>query len=254
MNCKLASLYLDAFVDGELKASVERDLKAHLRDCLACQGAVWEIREFRSLFKRHAPRFKAPLQLRARVLSITHRYRAKPSFSLLRHAWIGAAAVLVLGAGVGFLALAPDQGKELSKEAVTDYSESVSAEPLVELASADFSVLKPWFSNQIGFSPPAIDLRDLGYELKGGRVAWLDKRAVVALVYKRGDEVLMIYCWPPKQAPVSYSQRSVDGYRVYVWCNTQCNYVLVERSNDPKISQFVDSSQDQSDQPGPVSY
>jgi anti-sigma factor RsiW len=253
MNCDLESPNLDAFVDGELESGVERAVQEHLRSCLACQNRVWEIREFRSLFRRRAPRFKAPLQLRARVLSITQRWRAKPSFGVLRYAWIGAAAVLVLGAMVGFLASAPDHGKELAKEAVVDYSQSGSAAPLVELASADFGVLKPWFSNKIGFTPPAIDLRNYGYELTGGRVALLGKRSVVALVYKRGTDILTIYCWPPNQEPVGYSERSADGYCVYIWANSQCNYVLVERSDDPKISQFVDSFQDQSGA-GAVSY
>jgi anti-sigma factor RsiW len=253
MKCDLTNLKLDAFVDRELEPGVERAVEEHLRNCPACQSRVWEIREFRSLFRRCAPRFRAPLQLRARVLSITQRRRAKPSFGVLRTAWIGAAAVLVLGAMVGFLASAPDHGKELSKEAVVDYSRSGSAVPLVELASADFGVLKPWFSNKIGFAPPTIDLRNYGYELTGGRVALLGKRSVVALVYKRADAVLIIYCWPPNQEPVGYSERSADGYRVYLWANSQCNYVLVERSNDPKISQFVDSFQDQSGA-GAVSY
>jgi len=253
MNCDLTNLKLDAFVDRELEPGVERAVEEHLRNCPACQSRVWEIREFRSLFRRCAPRFRAPLQLRARVLSITQRRRAKPSFGVLRTAWIGAAAVLVLGAMVGFLASAPDHGKELSKEAVVDYSRSGSAVPLVELESADFGVLKPWFSNKIGFAPPTIDLRNYGYELTGGRVALLGKRSVVALVYKRADAVLVIYCWPPNQEPMGYSERSADGYRVYLWANSQCNYVLVERSNDPKISQFVDSFQDQSGA-GAVSY
>jgi anti-sigma factor RsiW len=253
MNCDLARLNLDAFVDGELDPGVERAVEEHLRDCLACQSTVWEIREFGSLFRRRAPRFKAPLQLRARVLSITQRWRAKPSFGVLRNAWIGAATVLVLGAMAGFLASAPDHGKELSKEAVVDYSQSGPAAPLVELASADFGVLKPWFSNKIGFAPPTIDLHNYGYELTGGRVALLGKRSVVTLVYKRANEVLRIYCWPPNQEPVGYSERSADGYWVYIWANSQCNYVLVERSDDPKISQFVDSFQDQSGA-GAVSY
>ncbi|MBV8278625.1 MAG: zf-HC2 domain-containing protein [Verrucomicrobia bacterium] len=251
MNCDSASPYLDAFVDGELDSGVECALEEHLRNCSACQSAVWEIREFRSQFQGIAPRFKAPLQLRARVLSITYRSRVKPSFSMVRHAWIAAAAVLILSTIVVFLASAPDHSNELSKEAAIDYSRSISAQPIVELASADFSVLKPWFSKKVGFAPPAIDLRDYGYELAGGRVALLGKRPVVALMYKRANDVLIIYCWPPQQEPVGYSQRSVSGCRVYIWANSQCNYVLVERSDDPKISQFVDSFQDQT---APVSY
>jgi len=251
MNCDSASSYLDAFVDGELDPGVESALEDHLRTCSACQTAVWEIREFRSLFRSRAPRFKAPLQLRLRVLSVTRRVRAKPSVRMLRYAWIAAAAVLVLGAMARFIASAPDHGKELSEEALTDYSQSGSAGTLVELASADFSVLKPWFTKKVGFAPPAIDLRDYGYELAGGRVALLAKRPVVALVYNRANDRLIIYCWPPEQGPVVYSERSVDGYRVYIWANSQCNYVLVERSDDPRISQFVDSFQEQT---APVSY
>ena len=253
MKCEIASRFLDAFVDGELEPDVERALEEHLCTCSACQSAVWEIREFRSLFRKHAPRFKAPLQLRFRILSIPHGVRAKPSLSLLRYASIAAAALVVLGAMVGFLVSAPDHSKQLSKEAVVDYSQSSSAEPLVELASADFGVLRPWFSDKVGFAPPAIDLRDYGYELAGGRVALLGKRPVVALVYKRANEILTIYCWPPNQGPVSYSERILDGCCVYIWANSQCNYLLVDRSHDPKIGQFVDSFQDQTG-PGPVSY
>ncbi|MBV8101655.1 MAG: anti-sigma factor [Verrucomicrobia bacterium] len=252
MKCDSASPYLDAFVDGELEPGVERALEEHLRTCSACQSAVWEIREFRLLFRRSAPRFKAPLQLRLKLLSITQRVRAKPSVPKL-YAWIAAAAVLVFGALAVFLVSAPDHGKELSKDAVVDYSRSITAEPLVELASGDFSALKAWFSDKVGFTPPAIDLRRYGYELAGGRVALLGKRPVVALVYKQANDVLIIYCWPPDQDAVGYSQRSVDGCCVYVWANSQCNYVLVERSDDPKICQFVDSFQDKTG-PAPASY
>ena len=250
MNCDSANPYLDAFVDGELDPGVERVLEEHLRICSDCQSAVWEIREFRSLFKASAASFKAPLELRLRVLNMTQRVRAKPSVPK-PYAWMAAAAVLILGAMVVFLVSAPDHGKELSKEAAVDYSRSTTAEPLVELASADFGVLKPWFSDKVGFAPPAIDLHEYGYELAGGRVALLGKRPVVALVYKQANGMLIIYCWPPNQDPASYSQRSMDDLRVYIWANSQCNYILVERSDDPKIRQFVDEFQDQT---APLSY
>ncbi len=69
MNCDLASRYLDAFVDGELEPGVESALEDHLQNCLSCQSQTWEIREFRSLFRMYAPRFKAPAQLRAKVIA-----------------------------------------------------------------------------------------------------------------------------------------------------------------------------------------
>jgi anti-sigma factor RsiW len=244
MNCDLASQYLDAFVDGELEPGMEDEFEKHLRNCLSCQSQTWEIREFRSQFRMHAPRFKAPTQLRAKVLSMIYQAQAKRTLSLLRYVWIGAPAVVVVGLVAGLLLSSPDHGKELSQQAVVDYSGVSSGSP-VELGSADFAVLKPWFASKVGFTPPAIDLRQYGYELFGGRIGVLAKRQVVALVYKRADEILTIYCWPPNQEPVSYGKRSVEGYRVYTWSNSACNYVLVQRSNDPKIEQFVDSFQDQ---------
>ena len=244
MNCDLARHYLDAFVDGELEPGIENDLEAHLRTCLSCQSQTWEIREFRSQFRMHAPRFKAPTQLRAKVLGMIYRAEAKRSLSLVRYLWMVGPAVLVVATLVGLLFSAPDHGKELSQQAVVDYSGSLSGSA-VELASEDFAVLKPWFANKVGFSPPAIDLREYGYELTGGRVGVLGKRQVVALVYRRADEILTIYCWPPNQDPVSGGKRSIEGYPVYTWSNSACNYVLVQRSHDPKIEEFVDSFQDQ---------
>jgi anti-sigma factor RsiW len=251
MNCELARLYLDGLVDGELEFEIERQVEEHLRSCLDCQSAFSEMREFRSWFRRGLPRFKAPRQLRARVLSITHRPRAEPWFRVTRYVVLGAAAALGLGAIVCWLALTPDHGKELAQAAAVDYSRSASAASPVEVASPDFKVLKPWFSSKIGFAPPVIELRDYGYLLTGGRVGVLGQRQVVALIYQRASDLLIIYCWPPEQQPVSYSERSVGGSRVYIWANSQCNYVLVERSDDPKIRQFVDSFQDQT---SPVSY
>jgi anti-sigma factor RsiW len=245
MNCDLASRYLDAFVDEGLEPAVERELEEHLRSCLACQCQAWEIREFRTFFRQHAPRYQAPPKLRARVLTVARPWRAIPSFSLPRPVWLAAAAALVLGILITFSALSPDHGKELAAQAVWDYSGSASANAPVELASANFEVLKPWFATKLGFSPPAIDLRDCGYQLAGGRVAVLEKRSVVALVYTRENDTLVIYCWPPNQDPVSYSNRSINGCSVYTWSNSACNYLLVAKTVDRKVAEFVASFEDQ---------
>src|SRR5258708_29786314 len=158
MNCDLASQYLDAFVDGELEPGVEDGLEEHLRNCLSCQSQTWEIREFRSQFRMHAPRFKAPTQLRAKVLGMIYQAQAKRSLSLLRYVWIGAPVVVVAGLGVGLLLSAPDHGKELSQQAVVDYS-GVSSDPPVEFASSDFAVFKPWFACKVCFTPLALVFR-----------------------------------------------------------------------------------------------
>ena len=251
MNCELASRYLNAFVDEELDPGVERDLEEHLQSCLTCQCQAWEIREFRSFFRQHAPRFAAPARLRTRVLSITRPVRRLPAFRLLRPASLAAAAVLVLSGFIALLTMTPDQGRLLATQAILDYSKAVSANTPVELASANFKVLRPWFAAKLGFSPPTIDLQGCGYQLAGGRVAVLNQRRVVGLVYQQKNDTLVIYCWPPNEQPVSYSDREIEGCCVYTWSNSACNYLLVGKSLNPKVTEFVNSFQDQ---PTPTFY
>src|ERR1700746_1630571 len=108
MNCDEAEGFLDAYLDGELELSEQLELEQHLSGCLECQAVLKERREFRAFFTAAAPSFKAPPELREKVLAITQEEPAlaKPKvrqFPLRRRPWLYAAALLALGFSIGWI-------------------------------------------------------------------------------------------------------------------------------------------------------
>ena len=81
----------------------------------------------------------------------------------------------------------------------------------------------PFLSSRLDFSPPVGDLGVAGSSLVGGRIDYVDGRAVAALVYRVGDHVVDSFVWPTskgdervRQTPdYSYTSPGIDGsYRL----------------------------------------
>lgn len=71
MNCEEADCFLDAYLDGELESDWKLEIGRHVSFCRACRFSLHERQELRALFRANAPRFKAPAQLRIKVLVTT---------------------------------------------------------------------------------------------------------------------------------------------------------------------------------------
>jgi predicted anti-sigma-YlaC factor YlaD len=69
MNCEEADYLLDIHLDGELDLGRQVEVEQHLSQCLSCQLILRERQEFRTFFAAAVPRFRAPPQLRADILT-----------------------------------------------------------------------------------------------------------------------------------------------------------------------------------------
>jgi anti-sigma factor RsiW len=245
MNCEEVDRFLDPYLDRELELSRQSQLEQHLNSCPACQSLAQECREFRSFLKENAPAYEAPPELKVNVLAMVRRKSAKPALTFLRRPWAYAAAVLVLGL-CGISLFAPDRGKELSSElsgpAVLHHSQSVAANHLVDIASADQEMLRHWFAAKLDFTPPLVDLLASGYTLLGGRTDVIQDRTVATLVYKHDENIVSLFCWPSNKEQLSSAARLVEGYHVRTWSNADCNYIVVAKDKS-KLDEFVDSLQ-----------
>jgi anti-sigma factor RsiW len=112
---------------------------------------------------------------------------------------------------------------------------------LVDVASPNPAVVKPWLTARLDFAPPLVGSPASGYSLVGGRVDVIDNRSVAALIYKHDEDVVSLFCWPPDKEHLSTSERSIEGYRVATWSNSQCNYILVSKLSNGAMDEFVDS-------------
>jgi len=142
MKCEEAGRFLDAYLDNELELSQRLELEQHLSLCVSCWSLAQERQEFRFSIRASAPKYRAPPQLRTKVLATAQREKTKLLFALLHQPWAYAAAAFVLSLSLALNILFPDAGKEVSREAVLRSSRSIFADHLVDVASANPQVVK----------------------------------------------------------------------------------------------------------------
>ena len=243
MNCEEADRLLDAYLDRQLELRRQIEIERHLSHCRACQNLARRCQEFRTFFLANATRYRAPVQLRAKILAMAPAEQPKAAFRFWREPWVYA-AIVILALSLALTMLFPDNGKEFSNLAVLDHSRSLMDHHLVDVTSADQRVLKPWLAAKLDFSPPVADLPGSGYSLVGGRVGHLQRRPVAAVVYRHNQEVVTLFCWPGNRDLVSTGNYVIEGYRVCTWSNAECNYIAVSKLDKEELDQFADSFRD----------
>ena len=241
MKCEEVHHFIDTYLDGELDFARRVVLEQHLAHCASYRSLLEERQAFRAFFVAALRVYKAPPQLEAKVLAAMRRVPTKEKFSLWRQPWIYATAVVVMSVFLALKILFPDAEKEFASQAVWRHSRSISTSHLVDVASPNPVVVKPWLTARLDFDPPLVGSPASGYSLVGGRVDVIENRSVATLVYKHDKDVVTLFCWPPDKEHLSTSERSIEGYRVSTWSNAQCNYVLVSKLSDQAMHDFVDS-------------
>ena len=84
MNCEEAARFLDAYLDNELGLGKRSELEPHLSACPNCRLLLARQRKFRAFFTANAPYYRAPAELRAKLLASGKKIgdnRAKPDCS-----------------------------------------------------------------------------------------------------------------------------------------------------------------------------
>lgn len=241
MKCEEVRLFLDTYLDGELDSARQLEVEEHLALCPTCRSLVEERREFRSFFAANVACDKAPPQLEARVLAVVRRTQAQQKPPLSWQPWVYATAAAVVSVFLALKFFFPDAERALFQQAVSRHSYSLSGEHLVDVASPNPAVVKPWLTARLNFAPPVVGSPASGYSLVGGRIDVIQNRSVATLVYKHDKDVVTLFCWPPGKEHLSETEHSIEGYRVYTWSDAQCNYILVSQLSDRAMDELTDS-------------
>ena len=192
--------------------------------------------------RRDAQYYVAPPGLSARVLSSLRQEPqplARGAATFWRAQWfapaMAAAFSLVLATGV-YLAW-PGADDRLTDEVVASHVRSMMASHATDVASSDRHSVKPWFAGKLDYSPPVHELTAQGFVLVGGRLDYLDRRPVAALVYRHRQHLINLFVWP---AGGETRPRKLDrqGFHLIGWRRDGMNWWAVSDLNAQELAQF----------------
>jgi anti-sigma factor RsiW len=212
---------LPAYLDDELGAADALALEAHLDSCHACQSEVDDLRTLSAGIKRGASYFDAPAQLRMRIDAALPRARRQPAPGFWQRYWshslAAIAMLLAVAAGTGWYLALPSAQDRVADALIASHIRSLQVDHLSDVASSDRHTVKPWFNGKLDFAPPVADLASEGYPLVGGRLDYLDRRAVAVLVYRRNRHPINLFIWPSDGQDTAPSAMAYRGYHLVTW-------------------------------------
>jgi anti-sigma factor RsiW len=244
MNCEEAEVLLHALIDGELDAGHAREVETHIAGCPHCAAALSDYREMSKLMASADVRYKAPSELRQRIEAALPQAKVvqMPSRrSVLRGFAMGSAVSAIAATGLVAIVLRNDDMERIQSEVVSAHLRSLQAGHLIDVVSTDQHTVKPWFNGKLDVAPPVIDLTAEGFTLIGGRLDYVDARAIGAVVYRRRQHVINLFV----AQTASTERRSakietVQGFNIRHWSDRGLNYWAVSDLAKDELAEFGD--------------
>ena len=150
-----------------------------------------------------------------------------------------AASVLLAvfaSSGTTFLLMRPAPEDPLAEEVVGSHIRSLMADHLIDVASSDQHTVKPWFDGRLDLAPAVIDLKAQGFALVGGRLDYIDRQPVAAVVYQRGKHLINLFAWPSSGAHSPLRAMTIRGYNVLSWTAGDLAYWAVSDVNPKDLA------------------
>lgn len=240
MTCDEAEILLHALVDGELDAGHVREVEAHVATCPRCAQEFAAIKDMHEAIARTDLTFTAPPQLRRRIEASLPTVSAPPNRrSVLKGFAMGSAVSALAATGLVAIVVRKDDEQRIESEIVSAHLRSLQAGHLTDVISTDQHTVKPWFNGRLDVSPPVIDLTAQGFTLIGGRLDYLDARAIGAVVYRRRQHVINLFV-----AQTGNTERrrartdTVQGFNVRHWGDRGMNYWAISDIGADELNEF----------------
>jgi anti-sigma factor RsiW len=245
MTCESVREMLGAYVDGELDANGEFQLRTHLAECPECPDAYRRLRSLQQEIKSGGLHYAAPPELEARIRgslgSVTsERTRERTAF----RDWMAIAACVLVAISVGFsvyvIRSRSASSNLLAQQVVSSHVRAMLGTHLVDVPSSDQHTVKPWFDGKLDFSPPVKDLKSSGFALVGGRIDYLEHRPVAALIYERRKHIINLFIWPSSfHFGGTGRPQVIQGYNLIRWTDAGMTFWAVSDLNVKELQQFV---------------
>jgi anti-sigma factor RsiW len=260
---------LHGYLDGELDLVRSLEIEEHLKICPDCAQELWNQQTLRKAFRSSSLYERAPAGLADRIRASIAREATADAVATAENApavkkativsmtptplsskraawnWLAVAAAVLLMFTVTWRVVPGLSGRGnsdlLTEEIVSSHIRSLQPDHLFDVKSTDQHTVKPWFNGKLDFSPPVRDLAEDGYPLVGGRLDYVDHRAVAALVYQRRQHLINVFVWPEgKGTGEPQRMKSVQGYNMIAWEANGMYHCAVSDLNSGELEQFTE--------------
>jgi anti-sigma factor RsiW len=114
-------------------------------------------------------------------------------------------------------------------------------EHLTDVQTSDQHTVKPWFNGKVDVAPPVVDLAAQGFRLIGGRLDYIDGRAVGSIVYRRRTHVINLFVAPGASSEYHGTKRdTMQGFNIRRWTAQGLEFFAVSDINADELQEFVD--------------
>jgi anti-sigma factor RsiW len=265
MNCEETTKLMDGYLDGELDPIASQTIEQHLKECRSCGQAYEAHGSLIRAIGNATPYYKAPAELRQRIQSsLGEEIAERPTRNVARGAqppfpgrqpeprtillgtswnWLALAAAIAFAAIIAWNLVPrlqrPGADQFLATQLIGSHVRSLMANHLIDVASSDQHTVKPWLDAKLDFAPAVADLSKEGFPLLGGRLDYLENRAVAALVYQRRKHFINLFVWPAEPNTTGADQTmSRQGYQLLHWTDSNFNYWAVSDVGESDLQTF----------------
>ena len=240
MTCDEADVLLHALMDGELDAGHARDVEDHIAGCPRCAAALRDYREMSKAISEAGMSYTAPAALRQRIEAALPQPRQAPNRrAVLRGFAMGSAVSALAATGLVAVVLRQDDIERIQSEVVSAHLRSLQAGHLTDVISTDQHTVKPWFNGKLDVSPPVIDLTAQGFTLIGGRLDYVDARAIGAVVYRRRQHVINLFVSQTSSTEQRAAKtNTIQGFNIRSWRDRGLSYWAISDLNADELNEF----------------
>jgi len=250
MTCAQCRELLDAYVDAELPSEDMAAVREHIASCSECANEHALLVATSRRIGETLVKYQAPDVLKARIrVALAQPDALAPAASPAkaipaRRLALGGLGVAIASSILTFAVvrgIASPTDRSLADEVVSSHIRALMPGHLTDVASTNQHNVKPWFNGRVDLSPPVPSLDSIGFPLIGGRLDYLQGRAVPVVVYGRRQHLIDVYAWPsaPEGSVGEASSSARNGYNVIAWRANGMSLEAVSDLNRPELEQFV---------------
>jgi len=243
MTCAETEILLHALLDGELDAGHARDVEAHLEGCPRCVAQFRAHREMQQAMSAAQLRYTAPMSLRRRIdMTLPSApQRTSSRRSVLKGFVMGTALSTALAASLVIAVIRTDQDQRVLGDVTSAHVRSLQGDHLTDVQTSDQHTVKPWFNGKVDVAPPVVDLTAQGFTLLGGRLDYIDGRAVASIVYRRRTHVINLFV-AQGAASEDHGPRleTMQGFNIERWSAQGLEFFAISDINAEELREFVE--------------